>query len=743
MTDGPAAGSLRPTVVVLTTAVLTAAALPTSALGAPAAGGGPLDLRAESSAVILGAAAEDDNGRSVAPAGDVNDDGFPDLIVGSRQSSPGDPVRFVAGTAYVIYGRASGIPSTVDLANLGSQGFRVIGAQNNEQVGFDVAGAGDVNADGVDDVIIGAQGAASFAGAAYVVYGQAVPDPADVDVATLGGRGFAITGTASPGSLGRAVDAAGDVNADGIDDVIVGEFASSPGAPSRNLAGAAYVVYGRGQADPADVAVAALGSRGFQIAGAAAGDHAGDAVAGVGDVNGDGIGDLAVGAPDADPGGPPVTGAGAAYLVYGRAGADPSDVDLSTLGPLGLRVAGTTVNEGVGAAAAAAGDVNADGRPDVVVGASSATVGNPARAVAGAALVVYGTATPDASDLVSTGLGSRGLRIEGAVAADEAGTSVDGAGDLNADGVSDLVIGAPQADPGSPARTDAGASFVVFGQPGADPGDVDLLAPGGRGFRIDGAEAGDRAGTGVALVSDQTGDGLDDVLVGANRASPGDPVRTNAGTSSLVAGFGPPTPPRDPVAVAETGSATVVWSAPAFERGSPVTQYTATADGPPGDAGTGATCRTESAPPTIPATTCQLTGLTPGATYRVTVTAANATGRSAPSSASAPFTPLAPPSGSGTSAPTRPSKVSGVSARGARRSILVRWQPASGSVTGYVVQQRRASATRWRGAGRTGATTTRLVVRKVRPDTRYVLRVSATSAVGRGPWSAPVRVRTR
>jgi hypothetical protein len=236
-----------------------------------------------------------------------------------------------------------------------------------------------VNGDGRSDVLVGVQ-----SGPSYVVFGK--PDTATVDLTALGGRGFVIDGEA-----GDPVAAAGDVNADGLQDVIVGApYAANNG---REESGSAYVVFGTRA--PTDVDIGDLGTRGFRIDGAAAGDHAGTSIAAAGDVNGDGRRDLVVGAPQTDNSGR--SNAGSAYVLFGPFSG--ANVDLAALGDRGFRIDGAAVGDRTGDSVAGPGDVNGDGRSDVVVGADYAD--SNGRVDSGSAYVVFGK--PSTSTVVLRG----------------------------------------------------------------------------------------------------------------------------------------------------------------------------------------------------------------------------------------------------------------------------------------------------------------------------------------------------
>jgi FG-GAP repeat/FG-GAP-like repeat/Putative Ig domain len=399
----------------------------------------------------IGGAAPGDYADAVAGVGDVNGDGRADVAVGSPNADSHG--RAESGSAYVVFGKASTTP--VDLAALGDGGFRIDGAAPSNFAGRSVAAAGDVNADGRPDVLVGApladHNGRDDSGTAYVVFGKA--STAAVDLAALGPSGFRIDGAFGVDEAGDSVSGAGDVNRDGRQDVIVG----APGASGsgRPASGSAYVVFGKSSTTNVDLQL--LGDGGFRIDGAATLEHTGDGVAGVGDVNGDGWPDVAVGATDASTSGR--SDSGAAYIVFGKSTTEL--VDLAALGGNGFRIDGPAVNDEAGDPLAPAGDVNGDGRPDVLVGVPLAD--NNARPLSGSAYVVYGKSSPTAVDLAALGAG--GFRIDGAVQVGGAGSAVAGAGDWNGDNRPDVLLGAPRAD--AVGRSGAGAAYVVlgFGQP--------------------------------------------------------------------------------------------------------------------------------------------------------------------------------------------------------------------------------------------------------------------------------------
>jgi hypothetical protein len=190
-------------------------------------------------------------GISVSGAGDVNNDGYADVIVGAEYASPNGLGRGYSGAAYVIFGMASGFTTldTLSFTSNTSAGYMIQGAVLNDRIGNAVSGAGDVNNDGYADVIVGAGSKwVGGAGAAYVIFGMA-SGFANVDLASFissDSTGFIIQGAVAGDWLGMSVSGAGDVNGDGFDDVIVGAPLADPNVGAgRSQAGVAYVIFGK------------------------------------------------------------------------------------------------------------------------------------------------------------------------------------------------------------------------------------------------------------------------------------------------------------------------------------------------------------------------------------------------------------------------------------------------------------------------------------------------------------------
>jgi FG-GAP repeat len=232
---------MRRTLAAAACGVFLVAAIASARSSSPVPGGS-VDLATDANSVTVGAQG-DAAGTSVASAGDVNADGHADFILGAPEA--GDDS---AGGAYIIFGPLR--DSMIDVTDLGSRGFQIIGAEGDDHAGFSVAPAGDVNHDGHADVVVGAPGASpngrDAAGAAYVVFGK--DSNAPVELSALGARGFRIGGAREGDYAGFSVAGAGDVNRDGLSDVIVG-------APALGRhQGYAAVVFGRSGHSAVDLA---------------------------------------------------------------------------------------------------------------------------------------------------------------------------------------------------------------------------------------------------------------------------------------------------------------------------------------------------------------------------------------------------------------------------------------------------------------------------------------------------------
>ena len=465
---------------------------------------------------IAAARAGDGLGVGISNAGDVNGDGYADVIVGAEAADPFGRVN--AGAAYIVYGAADN--ANLDLAAMtAARGAVILGGAAGNQFGAAVGFGGDVNRDGFDDMVATApQAGVPGSGKGYVIYGGSSALGAGlVDAGALTSQtGFTISEGNLNSYLGQSAHAVGDFNRDGYSDVAYGErYGDSAGGFNQ---GRVYVVFGAANFTPDINALGLNGTNGFVLHGAALLDGAGESVHGAGDVNGDGADDLIVGASGSDANG---GDAGSAYLVFGSAGRlggnslasarlDSSFVD----GARAVRLDGGASGDLAGRSVGSAGDINGDGFGDLVIGAPSA---DPAgRADAGAAYVVYGKASGFGASISLGDLnGTDGFVVRGSASGDNLGLSVSAAGDFNGDGIDDFVVAAPGADVADAG--DAGRVYVVYGKAGGFGASLDLSAPMAEsdGFVVSGFVAGDLSGHSVSAAGDVNGDGFDDIAIGA------------------------------------------------------------------------------------------------------------------------------------------------------------------------------------------------------------------------------------
>ena len=465
---------------------------------------------------LVGEKHRDFSGQEVSSVGDINDDGYDDFAIGAYAA---DPSGEHSGATYVVFGKASGFSSTIELSELdGSDGFRIDGESVHDKSGSSIS-AGDVNDDGYNDIIIGAKhaepdggnfGRGHNNGSTYVVFGKAsgFSDTIDLsDIVRLGG-GVRIDGVNRGEYSGRSVTS-GDVNNDGYDDIIIGAYGADPNGYSS---GSTYVVFGKANGPNGLNGIMKLseldGSDGFRIDGVNREDYSGRSVS-AGDINGDTYDDVIIGASGADPNG---IGSGSTYVVFGKASGFSRTMELSELdGSDGFRIDGENSYNLSGRSVSSAGDINGDTYDDIIISAPYVDLNGYN---SGVTYVVFGKASGFSRTMELSELdGSDGFRINGENAEDYSGVSVSSAGDFNGDGYDDIIIGAPGA---APKGSNSGSSYVVFGKANGFSRTIELSElDASAGFRIDGEDFYDHSGISVSSAGDVNDDGYDDIIIGA------------------------------------------------------------------------------------------------------------------------------------------------------------------------------------------------------------------------------------
>ncbi|WP_035333341.1 FG-GAP-like repeat-containing protein [Dyadobacter crusticola] len=406
--------------------------------------------------VLEGNQAEANFGNAMGLAGDVNGDGYSDVVIGARAYDSG---QLNEGVAFVYHGSAQGLTA--------NNPVKIEGNQAESMFGFTATGAGDVNGDGYSDIMIGARlfdKGQVDEGAVFIYHGSALGINANAPAVTLESNQVS-------SGFGNAIATAGDVNGDGYSDIVVGANMYDKGQTNE---GAVFVHHGSAQGiNPAASLTLESNQAEAQF---------GSSAASAGDVNGDGYADVIVGANYYDKG---HSNEGAAFVYHGSntgLGANP----VSTL-------ESNKTNAQFGSGAASAGDINGDGYSDVIVGAIAYDNGHDDE---GAVFVWLG-GVGEISMVTSSSIGIAQENSRMAY-------SVAGAGDLNGDGYSDILVGATEYDGG---QTDEGAVFVCYGSPTGIGNMPDV--------KLECDQAFADFGISVSSAGDVNGDGFDDIIVGA------------------------------------------------------------------------------------------------------------------------------------------------------------------------------------------------------------------------------------
>ncbi|MCC8996389.1 MAG: hypothetical protein LM517_04890 [Nitrosomonas sp.] len=440
-------------------------------------------------------------------AGDVNGDGFDDIIIGGSVSS--------LAASNLIFGKNTPFSAIFDLSTLnGNNGFQVI---QDVYIAERAKTAGDFNGDGFDDLL--------FPGAAFstvalstvsasIFFGKGVGFNSTEHLSTAlqdKNTGISIVGLEKNSDMRTSVSSVGDINGDRIDDIIVSQEGYN------HSAGEGYVIFGQSSFSSNSIDVQTLnGTNGFHL-------HGVDSIngpdnfgildgmsSGAGDVNGDGYDDLIIGAPGE--GNNPTRGGGSSYVVFGKASGFAANLEMTSLdGTNGFRLDGTKFSSS-GGSVSGAGDVNGDGFADVIIGGGSAEINGFG---SGSSYVVFGKASGfDAVVDLANLNGTNGFTMNGVSEMDVLGGVVKNAGDVNGDGFGDMLISAGGADHNG---KDSGSVYVIFGKSTGFNATLDLAnLPNDAGFRIDGPIGGHFMGLfsgSISSAGDINNDGFDDLMV--------------------------------------------------------------------------------------------------------------------------------------------------------------------------------------------------------------------------------------
>ncbi len=412
------------------------------------------------------------------------------------------------------------IDNCIQLENLtASEGFAVSGITANEHLGAYLGSACDFNHDGISDILIGAEGLSATQARAYVIYGGRLTGSFDsFDLANMTEeQGFVIYFPDDPHTNGGAgVKCAGDINQDGVEDIILAAYLTEASGGAKE--GAVVAIYGKPGGYSSFFIANMTSDQGFIISGMPWTDYFGIPISGIGDINQDGIQDFMFGSPSSsnEEG---VANAGKAYVIFGKSGLRSSIAlaggSIGLPSDQGFFIDGEYENGVLGASVSSAGDFNNDGIPDIIVGAPGAP-SLSGQVQAGRTYVIYGKQGGYSSVFAKNLTSDQGFVINCEDSVQLSGFYVDSIGDFNNDGISDIFVAILMSNRG----------FVLYGKSGGyssvdiNPlADTENLHPD-QGFIIGNSSSGEVHRLGIFTSSgDFNQDGISDLLLGAPLAN--------------------------------------------------------------------------------------------------------------------------------------------------------------------------------------------------------------------------------
>jgi hypothetical protein len=447
---------------------------------------------------FIGENADDNAGYSISTAGDVDNDGLDDILVGAYGNDDGGSY---AGKTYLILGSSLVNNNTINLADAD---YSFTGENASDESGISVSTAGDVDNDGLDDILIGARwnsDAGDSAGKSYIFLGSSLGINPEINLANAD---YSFLGEASYDYAGIHVSTAGDVDNDGFSDILIGASGNDDGDVD---AGKVYLVLG---ASLGNTSTISLSDADYSFIGEQSSDGVKKTYS-AGDVDNDGLDDILISTNGNDDGG---TDAGKSYIILGSSLGNTSTIDLANAD---YSFIGENSYDYSGYDVSSAGDIDNDGLDDILIGAFGNSQGGTA---SGKSYLILGSSLGSTSTI---NLSSASYSFIGEYAQDRSGTDVSSAGDVDNDGLADILIGSHANSEGG---SYAGKAYLILG---SSIGSTSVINLTNADYSFIGESADDNLRE-VASAGDVNGDGQSDILVGAGRNDQGG---SNAGKVGL------------------------------------------------------------------------------------------------------------------------------------------------------------------------------------------------------------------